>query len=256
MNLDTATYNNEQVRIVLIVFGPPGAGKGTQCNRLAHTLQVPHISTGDLLREQVLRRTALGGQAKEAMAQGVLLADSVVFDMLTRRVSEADCAGGFILDGFPRTLEQAELLDHHLSRPGLNREDRRLTVIMARLVVGNGLLLRRLSGRLICPVCASIFNLHTQPPRLEGLCDWDGSLLVIREDDRNETIVERLRLYEQQTLPIVRHYAQHAALVEVDGEGPVDSVTAEILRAIRDVLRKGQRAREVSSEAETRSESP
>jgi adenylate kinase len=256
MNLDTATYNNEQSRIVLIVFGPPGAGKGTQCNRLAHALQVPHISTGDLLREQVLHRTALGRQAKEAMVQGVLLADSLVFDMLARRVAEADCARGFILDGFPRTLEQAELLERHLSGPSLNREDRRLTLIMARLVVGNALLLRRLSGRRICPVCASIFNLHTQPPRLEGLCDRDGSLLVVRDDDRNETIVERLRLYERQALPIVRHYAQHAALLQVDGERPVESVTAETLRAIRDVLRKARQAREVSSEAETQSESP
>ncbi len=246
--------DSEPSRVVLLVFGPPGAGKGTQCKRLAHALQVPHISTGDLLRDHVSRDTTVGQSAKGAMSKGALVPDALVFDMLVQRIAEVDCARGFILDGFPRTLEQAELIDHYFSRKPSNHGHRCLTMITVRLVVSHSSLLRRLAGRRICPVCAAVFNLYTQPPRQHGRCDFDGSSLVTRNDDQDEAVVERLRLYEQQTFPIIRHYAHHATLIEIDGDRPVDTVSADAVLAIRNAVEQAQRPPELPSGAEHRRE--
>ena len=246
---------SEQSRIVFLVFGPPGAGKGTQCKRLSHALQVPHISTGDLLREHVSRDTTVRQNAKGAMSKGSFVPDALVFDMLVKRIDKADCSEGFILDGFPRTLEQAELLDRHFSLRRASHEPPSLTLIMVRLIVSHASLLRRLGGRRICPRCAAVFNLHTEPPRLIGRCDFDGSNLVARDDDRDEAIAERVRLYERQTLGIVGHYAQHATQLEVDGDRPVELVTAEILRAIRAIADQARQPREIPSAPEPQAES-
>ncbi len=246
---------NEQSRIVLLAFGPPGAGKGTQCKRLAHALHLPHISTGDLLREHVLLDTNVGQNAKAAMSSGALVPDPLVFELLVQRIDEADCSEGFILDGFPRTLEQAELLDRHFSLRSAGHQPRSLTLIIVRLIVSHASLLRRLGGRRICPRCAAVFNLHTQPPQLNGQCDFDGTNLVIRDDDRDEAIAERVRLYERQTLGIVAHYAQHAKQLEVDGDRPVELVTAEILGAIRAIAEQARQLQEVPPAPEPQTKS-
>jgi adenylate kinase len=219
--------------MVLILLGPPGAGKGTQCKRLAKALQIPHVSTGDLLRDNVRRDTGLGRRVKQIMDAGCLVSDVLIMDMLGQRIEQSDCAGGFILDGFPRNRKQAEALDIYLA--ALNQ---RSSLLVLRLVVPQRALLTRLAARHICLFCGAGYSSSAQAPRVAGRCDFDGSSLIVREDDRRETILERLRIYEQQISPIVCHYSQHDAVLEVDGDRPVDEVTAGLLRGIR--LRCGE----------------
>lgn len=223
----TNNKSNEQSHMVLILLGPPGAGKGTQCKRLVEALQIPHVSTGDILRDNVRRGTELGCRVKGIMDAGGLVPDALILDMLGERITQSDCSGGFVLDGFPRTREQAESLDQYLSTVSGP------AALVVRLTVPQPSLLKRLSTRHICPSCGAGYSSSVQPPRAPGQCDVDGSSLMAREDDREETILERLRIYEQQISPIVGHYSQNDAVLEVDGNRPVEEVTAEIQRVIR-----------------------
>jgi adenylate kinase len=217
----------------VVLLGPPGAGKGTQAKRISQRYGVPHISTGDLLRDNIARGTALGKQARELMERGELAPDGLVCQMVATRLAEPDCAQGFILDGFPRTVMQAEWLDEYLAENRFvetGKGCRQLVVI--RFVVEYNQLLQRLTGRRTCPTCGRIYNIHTQRPLVEGVCDVDGSALITRKDDRDEVIIERLKTYERQTLPLVHYYEQRNRLSEIDGSESLDRVTSETFKAI------------------------
>ncbi len=213
----------------IILFGAPGSGKGTQAKRIAQLLRVPQISTGDLLRDNVSRGTELGRLAKQAMDRGELVSDRLVCDMVAERLQRPDCADGSILDGFPRTVSQAEWLDRFLAESKLFGEQ---PPIVIQLGVEYNSLLKRLTGRRSCPTCGRIYNIYFQPPRVAGVCDVDGTVLETRRDDREEVIIERLKAYEQQTLPLADYYRGRGRLLEVNGDLAPDEVTAEALKAI------------------------
>ena len=219
----------------VILLGAPGAGKGTQAKRISEQYGIPQISTGDLLRDNISRGTELGKEARAAMERGDLVSDELVCQMVASRLQQPDCVRGFILDGFPRTVKQAEWLDQHLAGNHVFESEKgaRLPVVI-QFVVEYNQLLQRLTGRRTCPTCGRIYNVHTQPPLREGVCDVDGSALVTRKDDRDDVILERLRTYELQTLPLVNYYRQRNRLRDVDGGGDLDRITADAFKAIED----------------------
>lgn len=217
----------------IILLGSPGAGKGTQAKRISAYFGIPQISTGDLLREHVQRGTELGMQAKDVMARGELVPDKLVSDLVADRLRQVDCRTGFILDGFPRTPAQAGWLDAFFEHEFFDNQEHTVCLpIVVRIDVDYNQLLLRLTGRRTCPTCGTIYNVHLQPPRTDELCDKDGSKLVIRNDDREEVIRERLLAYDRQTRPLVDYYEKKGRLVSVDGELPVENVTKWILREI------------------------
>ncbi|HEU5400259.1 MAG TPA: adenylate kinase [Terriglobales bacterium] len=217
----------------VILLGPPGAGKGTQAKRIAEIYGIPQISTGDILRANVALGTELGKKAKEVMGRGELVPDDLVNAMVADRLSQTDCDRGCILDGFPRTVPQAKWLDNHLKTKFFDKERGcALPPIVIEIKIEYNVLLQRLTGRRSCPTCGRIYNVHYQPPRVNGICDVDGSKLVIRPDDREEVIVERLKEYEKKTRPLVEYYEASDRLRIVNGDQPVDVVAADILRAI------------------------
>jgi len=217
----------------IILLGPPGAGKGTQAKRIAERYGIPQISTGDLLRENVQRGTELGAQAKEIMARGELVPDELMYDMVAQRLRQVDCEPGFILDGFPRTPAQAGWLDAFLENEFFENSDRdRCVPIVIRIGVDYNELLRRLTGRRTCLASGHIYNVYFQPPRVADTCDVDGSKLVIRNDDSEEVIGERLKAYELQTQPVVDYYERKGRLVSVNGDLPADQVAEQIFRVI------------------------
>lgn len=212
----------------ILLVGPPGSGKGTQAKAIMSIWRVPQVSTGDLLRGNVAARTDLGIKAKEIMGRGELVPDELVNQMVAVRLGEPDCARGFILDGFPRTLAQAEWLDAHVGGFGPG-----LPVIAIQLKVDYTLLVRRVTGRRNCPTCGSIYNVYLQPPKVDELCDLDGTPLQRRSDDTEEVFGDRLRIYEAQTEPVVAHYRALGRIEEMDGDQPVDAVTDGILAAVK-----------------------
>ena len=220
----------------VILFGPPGAGKGTQSKKLVERLGIPQISTGDILRENVAKGTGWGKQAKAAMESGDLVSDFIVCAMVADRLTRPDTKRGFILDGFPRTVAQAEWLDKLLT--GKLFESTRVHVaceaapIVISIAVSYNQLLQRLTGRRSCPVCGTIYNVYSKPPKIEGVCDLEGAQLVTRQDDREEVIAGRLKAYEQQTLPLENYYRAQGRLLEVDGNQPADRISEEMLSLI------------------------
>ena len=194
---------------VLILFGPPGAGKGTQASRLSGALGLPHISTGDMLRERKKDGTALGNKAKVYMDAGGLVPDELVLDMLFERVAKPDCAGGYMLDGFPRTIAQAEALQKRLSPTD--------AVSVLNLQVPDDVLLERVTGRRTCKDCKNVHHLRNAPPKTAGKCDKCGGALELRPDDSAEVFGKRLAVYRQQTQPLEAWYSQRGILVSVDG---------------------------------------
>jgi adenylate kinase len=207
----------------VILIGPPGAGKGTQAKKVAARYGVPHLSTGDMFRDVVSRGTELGRRAKEIMDRGELVPDDIVVAMVEQRIARPDCARGFILDGFPRTVAQAEALDGLLSRAGLPEP----SVIL--LQVDPGLLLRRLTGRRICKVGGEIYNVYDRPATFSNRCQQHGCELTQRDDDREEVIRERLAAYEAHTRPVVEYYRRRELLEELDGSGAPDAVTGALI---------------------------
>lgn len=214
----------------IVLLGAPGAGKGTQAKVIAARYGIPHISTGDILRDNVACGTELGKKAKEIMERGELVPDALVLDMVNDRLVCADCDGGFVLDGFPRTTAQAEWLDQFL--PSRTFRGRRLDPIVIKVQVGYNQLLQRLTGRRVCPACGRIYNVYFQPPRREGVCDVDGAPLIQRKDDSEEVVSQRLNEYERKTLPLTDYYRRQGRLYELNGELPVEQVTAEVLALI------------------------
>ncbi len=212
------------MRVVLL--GPPGAGKGTQAVRIAQEADIPHIATGDMFRQAVREETSLGLEVKRYLDAGRLVPDEVTVGIVRERLARPDCREGFILDGFPRTVPQAEALDGVLAGLGM-KLDR-----VVSLVVGTEALVRRLAGRRVCGGCGTSFHVELNPPQEEGRCDRCGGVLVQRDDDREETVRERLAVYERQTAPLVDYYRRHGLLVEVDGEQPPDAVTRAIRQAV------------------------
>ncbi|MEP6643633.1 MAG: adenylate kinase [Acidobacteriaceae bacterium] len=211
----------------IVLLGPPGAGKGTQSKRIAEAYGIPQISTGDILRENVQQGTELGRLAKDVMARGELVPDNLVCDMVAGRLSKRDCSRGFILDGFPRTAAQALWLDQFF-----DKSKAKSLPIVIRIDVDYSILKRRLTGRRTCPTCGRIYNIHSRPPQVDNLCDVDGSKLIIRDDDRDEVIFERLAAYERQTKPVAEYYRQKGRLVVVNGDQRVDQVTAQLFQII------------------------
>jgi adenylate kinase len=215
----------------VILLGPPGAGKGTQAKQIAERYGIPQISTGDLLRDHVRRGTALGLEAKAIMARGELVPDELLYGMVSDRLRGPDCQKGFILDGFPRTAAQAGWLDAFLAKELFDKSEKRPPVVI-RLDVDYTQLLLRLTGRRSCPTCGRIYNVHFQPPRFNELCDLDGSKLVLRNDDREEVIRERLAAYDAQTKPVADYYQARGRLVAANADRAVTEVTAEIFSVI------------------------
>lgn len=224
---------NETARKIgpVILLGPPGAGKGTQAKKIAEHYSIPQISTGDLLREHVGRGTALGLEAKAIMARGELVPDELLFGVVANRLKQADCERGLILDGFPRTAGQAGWLDAFLEREFFEKSER-CTPVVIRLDVDYTQLLLRLTGRRSCPTCGRIYNVHFQPPRVDELCDLDGSKLVQRNDDGEEVIRGRLTAYEAQTKPVAGYYQAQGRLVPVNADRSVEEVTGQIFGVI------------------------
>ncbi|MEW6545975.1 MAG: adenylate kinase [Bacillota bacterium] len=220
------------MRIVLL--GPPGSGKGTQASRLAASWGVPHISTGDAFRQAVAEGTSLGRLAQEYMRRGELVPDGVVNRVVADRLARDDCSRGFVLDGYPRTLDQAEALADMLRECGQGLD------AVVDLVVSEEELVRRAAGRRVCSRCGANYHLEFRPPREPGRCDACGGELVQREDDRPATVTQRLAVYRRQTEPLVEFYRRLGLLVEVNGTGSVEEVTRAILEAVDGRLgRKG-----------------
>ncbi len=212
----------------LVLVGPPGAGKGTQAQFIAEHVGVPKISTGDIFRANVSSGTPLGLAAKEYMDRGDLVPDQVTIDMVRLRLAESDATGGFLLDGFPRTVPQAETLDDILRESA----DTKLDVVL-ELVVDSDEVIRRLSGRRTCRTCNHIWHVDFDPPQTEGVCDIDGGELYQRDDDKPETIKNRLEVYDDQTAPLIAYYAGRGLLVGIDATGPVDDITERAIAALR-----------------------
>lgn len=216
----------------LILFGPPGAGKGTQAKAIMARYGIPQISTGDLLRDHVRRGTDLGKKAQEVMEAGLLVSDDLVCGIVAERLDREDCLKGYILDGFPRTVTQAQWLDKYLGSRAFDNLKGCKPVVVVSFAVEYNTLLQRLTGRRSCPTCGRIYNLHHQAPKVSGKCDVDGAELVVRKDDRDEVIAERLKAYERQTLPLAEYYRKRGRFVEIDGSQPVDTVTEQAFRAL------------------------
>lgn len=220
MEYDEPGEGMEVMRIVLL--GPPGSGKGTQAKLIAKEWGIPHISTGEMLREAAAKETDLGRQAKGYMEAGGLVPDGVMVSIVEDRLREDDCQKGFILDGFPRTVDQAHGLDDFLEG-----NDTGLDVVFS-IEVEAERVVERLSNRRLCRDCGGDFNLLTNPPRLTGRCDRCGGELSQREDDRAETIANRLKVYEEQTAPLKAHYASAKLLQRIGGSGGIKEVFGEI----------------------------
>lgn len=210
----------------LVLLGPPGSGKGTQAKVLAETFGIPHISTGNIFREHLSQGTELGQLAKRYMDEGTLVPDDVTEQMVSARLTESDAKAGFILDGFPRNLNQAEHFEAALGKMG-----RHLRAVIY-LSVKREVLMARLTSRRVCPKCGATYNLVSQPPKHEGICDVCGSGLVQRPDDSEGTVARRLLVYEEETAPLVTFYERRGLVHRFDGEEPVDAVTRHIVEQL------------------------
>lgn len=210
---------------VIIILGPPASGKGTQSVRLAKEFNIPHISTGDLFRENMKSGTALGKKAKQFIDEGKLVPDEIVLDMLFDRLQKSDTASGFILDGFPRTIPQAEALNKRL--------DPKSEVIALNLDVSDETIIKRTAGRLICKQCGNVHNSYFSPPEREGECDRCCGELYQRDDDKPEVVATRLKTYHEQTEPLIAYYKSKNLLIDIAGEQEPNKVFQELKNAVQ-----------------------
>jgi adenylate kinase len=221
---------HEKLDRAVIFLGPPGAGKGTQAKELARKFSAPHLSTGDMLREHVAQGTSLGQRAQPIMSRGELVPDSIVLRMVAERIERRDCSHGFVFDGFPRTVTQAQWLGELLKQHGFKPP------VVVHLVIDPAMLLRRITGRRMCRVSGEIYNIFERPPKVEGRCDNDGGELDQRPDDREEIVGPRLAAYEKQTAPLAAYYRRLGRLRDIDASKTVDEVTRSILDFVREAL--------------------
>ena len=210
----------------IIMLGAPGAGKGTQAKMIADKYKVPHISTGDIFRANIKNGTELGKEAKQYMDKGLLVPDELTVKILLDRVSQADCENGYVLDGFPRTIPHAEVLDKALTELG-DQIDYAIDVN-----VPDENIIKRMSGRRACLACGATYHIEHIPPKKEGVCDRCGEALVLRDDDKEETVKNRLNVYHEQTQPLIEYYTGKGILKEVDGTVPMQ----QVFEAITDIL--------------------
>ena len=210
----------------IVLFGPPGAGKGTQALRISERYAIPQISTGNMIREEIKRGSALGRQARAALAAGRLADDELVNGIVEARLHRPDCRGGFLLDGYPRTAQQAERLETVLDGLGLG-------AVVIEIRIGYNELVKRITGRRLCPKCGAIFNIYSHPPKVSDVCDVCHTDLVVRADDSEEVLRERLQAYEQQTLPLFDVFRKRGQATDtVDGSLPEDEVTERIFELL------------------------
>lgn len=202
----------------LILLGPPGAGKGTQAVRIVEKYNIPHISTGDIFRKNIKEGTELGKRAQEYMNKGELVPDDLVIEIATTRLLEDDCKDGFLLDGFPRTVHQAEKLDEFLKKHG-KKIDKALDINVEKEE-----LMRRLIGRRVCKACGATYHVDTMPPKKEGICDQCGGELYQRADDTEETVENRIEVYNSQTKPLVEYYQAAGTIEHIDGSAGLENV--------------------------------
>lgn len=212
------------MRIVLL--GSPGSGKGTQASRIEKKFGIPHISTGDIFRDNISRKTPIGVEAQKYIEKGLLVPDSVTLNIVKNRLLEDDCKEGFLLDGFPRNLAQAEALDKDLEKMAKELSS------VVNLEVSDKAIIERMAGRRICSKCGESYNLCFLKPAADGICDKCGGELYTREDDKPETVTNRLNVYRNQTFPLIDYYNKRGILVSVNGEQPADKVFADIISAL------------------------
>ncbi|MBS5935027.1 MAG: adenylate kinase [Clostridiales bacterium] len=210
----------------IIMLGAPGAGKGTQAKKIAEKYKIPHISTGDIFRANIKNGTELGNKAKTYMDQGLLVPDELVVDLVVDRVKQDDCVNGYVLDGFPRTIPQAEALDAALNAIGETID------YAINVEVPDENIIRRMSGRRACVGCGATYHLVHIPPKTEGICDTCGNELILRDDDKPETVEKRLNVYHDQTQPLIDYYTNKNVLVEVDGTVDMADVFAAIVKIL------------------------
>lgn len=210
----------------IIMLGAPGAGKGTQAKKIAEKYAIPHISTGDIFRSNIKNGTELGKKAKEYMDKGLLVPDELVCDLVVDRIQQDDCKNGYILDGFPRTIPQAQALEDALTKIGQKLD------YAIDIEVPDENIIRRMSGRRSCPKCGAIYHVVNNPPKKEGICDVCGTELVFRADDKEETVRNRLDVYHTQTQPLIDFYKERGVLQEVDGTKSMDDVFGQIVSII------------------------
>ncbi len=206
----------------LMVFGAPGAGKGTQAKFLVEKYGIPQISTGDMLRAAIVEKTAMGMEAKRYMDAGELVPDSTIIGIIEERLAKEDCQKGFILDGFPRTLAQAEALDELLEKQG-----KKIDKVLS-FEVPDELIIKRIAGRRVCPKCGASYHVEFNSPKAEGICDACGSELIIRKDDNKETVKNRLSNYHSQTAPLVDFYKNKGVFAQIDGSQKLEKVTQDM----------------------------
>lgn len=212
---------------VLILFGPPGSGKGTQGKILSQEFSIPHIATGDIMREAVAKGTELGKKVKEYLDSGKLVPDEIVIGIIEERLRQDDTKNGFILDGFPRTVPQAEALTKLFEK--LKIEDYKVVFID----VPDDEIVKRISGRRTCSSCSKVYNVYFDPPKKDGICDVCGGKLYIREDDAEEKVRKRLEVYRESTLPVLEYYKKKNKVVRVEGVGTLDEVKERIVSALQ-----------------------
>lgn len=210
----------------LILLGPPGAGKGTQATRIVEKYKVPHISTGDIFRENIKNNTPLGQKAQEYMNKGELVPDQLVVDIALDRLGKDDCKNGFLLDGFPRTVFQADALDKFLKDKGKGID------LVINIEVEDKMLIERLDARRVCPTCAATYNVIGMPPKKEGICDKCNDTLIQRKDDKKETVGNRIKVYHEQTSPLIDYYKEKGLIKDFDGMIGADALFDEIAKAI------------------------
>ncbi|RME80064.1 MAG: adenylate kinase [Caldilineae bacterium] len=211
----------------IVFLGPPGSGKGTQARILQKVVGLPHVATGDLFRHNISQQTELGRLAKRYIDAGELVPDDVTLGMVRDRLQQPDCAAGVIFDGFPRTLEQVVALDELLA-------DRNGVVLALMLDVSDAEVTRRITGRRVCRNCGAVYHIEFNPPKQAGICDVDGGELYQRDDDKPETVRNRLYVYYKQTSPLIGYYFAKGLLVKVDGDAPPDRVTARLLKVLEE----------------------
>jgi len=210
----------------IVLLGPPGAGKGTQAQLVSDELKLPHISSGDIFRENLKNQTELGKKAEEYINRGELVPDGITISMIKERLSRQDCESGALLDGFPRTPAQAEALDEMLTSLGNKVK------AVPYIYVPDEVLIERLTGRWTCRACGHVFHVKFNPPRVTGKCDLCGSELYQREDDKKETVTQRIRVYKEQTQPLIEYYRDRGTLMEIDGSQSIEKVSAVLLATL------------------------